>query len=45
MAARYRRPTATRSYRHGRGLFMHNGYLNEIATVKRELSLAVDSRG
>ena len=29
-------------FRHGRWLFMHNGYLNELATVKRDLVLAVD---
>jgi predicted glutamine amidotransferase len=29
-------------FRHGRWLFMHNGYLNEYATVKRDLILAVD---
>jgi glutamine amidotransferase len=29
-------------FRHGRWLFMHNGYLNELATVKRDLILAVD---
>jgi predicted glutamine amidotransferase len=29
-------------FRHGRWLFMHNGYLNELATVKRDLTLAVD---
>lgn len=29
-------------FRHGRWLFMHNGYLNELATVKRDLMLAVD---
>jgi glutamine amidotransferase len=29
-------------FRHGRWLFMHNGYLNELATVKRDLALAVD---
>ena len=29
-------------FRHGRWLFMHNGYINELATVKRDLMLAVD---
>ncbi len=29
-------------FRHGHWLFMHNGYLAELATVKRELILAVD---
>ena len=29
-------------FRHGRWLFMHNGYLNELATIKRDLVLAVD---
>ena len=29
-------------FRHGRWLFMHNGYINEFATVKRDLILAVD---
>ena len=29
-------------FRHGRWLFMHNGYLNEFATIKRDLTLAVD---
>jgi glutamine amidotransferase len=29
-------------FRHGRWLFMHNGYLNEFATIKRDLILAVD---
>ncbi len=29
-------------FRHGRRLFMHNGYINELATVKRDLVLAVD---
>jgi predicted glutamine amidotransferase len=29
-------------FRHGKWLFMHNGYLNEYATVKRDLVLAVD---
>jgi predicted glutamine amidotransferase len=29
-------------FRHDRWLFMHNGYLNELATVKRDLTLAVD---
>lgn len=29
-------------FRHGRWLFMHNGYLAEFATIKRELVLAVD---
>ncbi len=29
-------------FRHDRWLFMHNGYINEFAAVKRELVLAVD---
>jgi predicted glutamine amidotransferase len=29
-------------FRHGRWLFMHNGYLNEFATIKRDLVLAID---
>ena len=29
-------------FRHGRWLFMHNGYLNQLATIKRDLILAVD---
>src|SRR3954463_6488651 len=29
-------------FRHGKWLFMHNGYLNEYATVKRDLVLAID---
>ena len=29
-------------FRHDRWLFMHNGYLNEFATIKRDLILAVD---
>jgi predicted glutamine amidotransferase len=29
-------------FRHGRWLFMHNGYINEFDTLKRELVLAVD---
>jgi len=29
-------------FRHGHWLFMHNGYLNELATVKRDLILAID---
>ena len=29
-------------FRHGHWLFMHNGYLNEFATIKRDLILAVD---
>jgi glutamine amidotransferase len=29
-------------FRHDRWLFMHNGYLNELATVKRDLVFAVD---
>ena len=29
-------------FRHGRWLFMHNGYINELATIKRDLVLAVD---
>src|SRR3954447_7030277 len=29
-------------FRHDRWLFMHNGYINEIATIKRDLVVAVD---
>ena len=29
-------------FRHGHWLFMHNGYINEFATIKRDLILAVD---
>jgi predicted glutamine amidotransferase len=29
-------------FRHGRWLFMHNGFVAELATVKRDLTLAVD---
>jgi predicted glutamine amidotransferase len=29
-------------FRHGRWLFMHNGYIADLATVKRDLVLAVD---
>jgi len=29
-------------FRHGRWLFMHNGYIADLATVKRDLALAVD---
>ena len=29
-------------FRHDRWLFMHNGYINEFATIKRDLVLAVD---
>jgi len=29
-------------FRHGRWLFMHNGYVAELATVKRDLVLAID---
>ena len=29
-------------FRHGRWLFMHNGYIAELAQVKRDLVLAVD---
>jgi predicted glutamine amidotransferase len=29
-------------FRHGRRLFMHNGYLNEFATLKRDLVFAID---
>ena len=29
-------------FRHGRWLFMHNGYINELSTVKRDLILAID---
>ena len=29
-------------FRHGRWLFMHNGYINQLATIKRDLILAID---
>jgi len=29
-------------FRHGRWLFMHNGYINEFNTLKRDLVLAID---
>ena len=29
-------------FRHGNWLFMHNGFLNEFATVKRDIVLAID---
>lgn len=29
-------------FRHGNWLWMHNGYINEFATMKRDLALAVD---
>jgi predicted glutamine amidotransferase len=29
-------------FRHGRWLFMHNGYIDQLATIKRDLILAVD---
>jgi predicted glutamine amidotransferase len=29
-------------FRHGRWLFMHNGFVAELATVKRDLVLAID---
>src|SRR3954447_11288506 len=29
-------------FRHGRWLFMHNGYINEFPTIKRDVMLAVD---
>ena len=29
-------------FRHDRWLFMHNGFINELATIKRDLILAVD---
>ena len=29
-------------FRHEHWLFMHNGYINELATIKRDLVLAVD---
>jgi predicted glutamine amidotransferase len=29
-------------FRHGRWLFMHNGFINEFATIKRDLIFAVD---
>ncbi len=31
-------------FRHDRWLFMHNGYINEFSTIKRDLALAVLSR-
>jgi glutamine amidotransferase len=30
-------------FRHGRWLFMHNGYIAELATVRRDLMLAIDT--
>src|SRR2546423_37406 len=30
-------------FRHGSWLFMHNGYINEFATIKRDVMLAVDA--
>ena len=29
-------------FRHDRWLFMHNGYINEFATIKRDVVLAID---
>src|ERR1700760_300016 len=29
-------------FRHDRWLFMHNGYINEFATIKRDIVLAID---
>jgi predicted glutamine amidotransferase len=29
-------------FRHGRWLFMHNGYINEFAQIKRDLILSID---
>src|SRR5207237_9762409 len=29
-------------FRHGSWLFMHNGYINDFTTIKRDLILAVD---
>ncbi len=29
-------------FRHGNWLFMHNGYINEFATIKRDVVLAID---
>ena len=29
-------------FRHGRWLFMHNGYINEFGAIKRDLILAID---
>jgi predicted glutamine amidotransferase len=29
-------------FRHERWLFMHHGYINDFATIKRDLTLAVD---
>jgi predicted glutamine amidotransferase len=34
--------TSCHPFRHGRWLFMHNGFLAELATVKRDVVLAVD---
>src|SRR5436189_3496243 len=34
--------TNTYPFRHGRGLWMHNGLIREFARVRRELALAVD---
>ena len=34
--------TNCHQFRHDRWLFMHNGYLNEFATIKRDLVFAVD---
>ena len=34
--------TNCQPFRHDRWLFMHNGYINEFATIKRDLILAVD---
>ena len=30
-------------FRHGRWLFMHNGFIDELAQVKRDLALAIDA--
>ncbi len=29
-------------FRHGKWLFMHNGYINQFATIKRDLVLSID---
>jgi glutamine amidotransferase len=34
--------TNSHPFRHDNWLFMHNGYINEFATIKRDLALAVD---
>jgi predicted glutamine amidotransferase len=34
--------TNCQPFRHGRWLFMHNGYINEFAQIKRDLILSID---